>query len=109
MDIAESVFLISADFPKEERFWLQSQIRRCAVSIVSNIAEGAGRFSKNQFKYFLSVSLGSGYELETQLFKFLSSTLYVEWLSTMVSTALLPMQRSQGQSLIIGKYIKYMR
>ena len=60
-------------------------------------------------KDYIEDELNQNIELETQLFKFLSSTLYVEWLSTMVSTALLPMQRSQGQSLIIGKYIRYMR
>jgi four helix bundle protein len=46
---------------------LQSQIRRCVVSIPSNIAEGAGRNSINEFRYFLSIALRSSYELETQL------------------------------------------
>jgi len=67
MNVVEEVYKITADFPKEERFGLLSQIRRCAVSVPSNIAEGAGRVSKNEFKHFLSISLGSSYELETQL------------------------------------------
>lgn len=67
MDLAEIVYQLTSDFPGEERFGLQSQIKRCVVSIVSNIAEGAGRNSKNEFRHFLSISLGSSYELETQL------------------------------------------
>lgn len=67
MDLVEQIYMLTADFPKEEKFGLQSQIRRCAVSIPSNIAEGAGRNSKNEFRHFLSIALGSSYELETQL------------------------------------------
>jgi four helix bundle protein len=67
MDLAEEVYVLTKDFPKEEKFGLQSQVRRCVVSIASNIAEGAGRVSKNEFKQFLSIALGSSYELETQL------------------------------------------
>ncbi len=67
IDLAEDVYLLTKNFPSEEKFGLKSQIQRCVVSISSNIAEGAGRNSKNEFKHFLSVSLGSSYELETQL------------------------------------------
>jgi four helix bundle protein len=67
MDLAEEVYKLTADFPKDEKFGLQSQIKRSVVSIASNIAEGAGRNSKNEFKHFLSIALGSSYELETQL------------------------------------------
>src|SRR6218665_3747041 len=67
MDLAETVYMLTAGFPNEEKFGLQSQIKRSAVSIASNIAEGAGRNSKNEFKHFLSISLGSCYELETQI------------------------------------------
>lgn len=67
MDLAETVYKLTSNFPSEEKFGLQSQIKRCAVSIASNIAEGAGRNSKNEFRHFLSISLGSSYELETQL------------------------------------------
>lgn len=57
----------TADFPKSEIYGLTSQIRRSAVSIPSNIAEGAARDTKKEFNYFLSISLGSLAELETQL------------------------------------------
>ena len=67
MDIAEKTYLLSANFPKEEKFGLTSQIRRSAVSVPSNIAEGAGRTTKGEFKNFLSIANGSSYELLTQL------------------------------------------
>jgi four helix bundle protein len=67
MDLAEGVYAMTKGFPIEERYGLQSQIRRCSVSIASNIAEGAGRNSNKEFKHFLSIALGSSFELETQL------------------------------------------
>jgi len=67
MDITVKTYLLSADFPKEEKFGLTSQIRRSAVSVPSNIAEGAGRNTKGEFKNFLGIASGSSYELFTQL------------------------------------------
>lgn len=67
LEISVSVFEITKGFPKEEMYGLISQMRRCAVSIASNIAEGAGRNSKGEFNYFLGMAVGSSYELETQL------------------------------------------
>ena len=61
------VYEITKSFHKEEQFGLTSQIRRSAVSIPSNIAEGAARRSKNEFRHFLYIALGSAAELETQL------------------------------------------
>ena len=67
IDIVISVYKLSENLPKEEKFGLRSQITRAAVSIPSNIAEGSGRSSQKKFKRFLEVSLGSAFELETQL------------------------------------------
>ena len=67
MDIAEKTYLLSAEFPSEEKFGLISQIRRSAVSVPSNIAEGAGRSTNGEFRNFLSIASGSSYELLTQL------------------------------------------
>ena len=67
MELATEVYRLTAGFPKEEKYGLTSQIRRAAVSIPSNIAEGAGRNSKKEFVQFLAISNGSSYELQTQL------------------------------------------
>ena len=67
MDIAEKTYLLSAQFPSEEKFGLTSQIRRSAVSVPYNIAEGARRSTNGEFKNFLSIASGSSYELLTQL------------------------------------------
>lgn len=67
VDLATDVYRLTADFPKEEKYGLISQIRRSAVSISSNIAEGAGRNSDKEFTHFLGISNGSAYELQTQL------------------------------------------
>ena len=67
MILTKNVYLLTSDLPSEEKFGLISQIRRCAVSIPSNIAEGAGRNNKNEFNQFLGIAMGSCYELETQL------------------------------------------
>ncbi len=61
------IYSITGSFPKEERFGLVSQINRCAVSIPSNIAEGCSRTSQKDFSRFLQISLGSAFELETQI------------------------------------------
>lgn len=63
----KSVYLLIADLPKDEKFGFTTQIKRSAVSIPSNIAEGAGRNSNKEFKHFLSIANGSNYELHTQL------------------------------------------
>ena len=61
------IYQMTANFPVEEKYGLTSQIRRAAVSIASNIAEGAGRNSDREFIHFLAISNGSSYELQTQL------------------------------------------
>jgi len=65
--LATKVYQITSDFPKEEKYGLVSQLRRCVVSIGSNIAGGAGRNTNKDFNRFLSIAYGSSYELETQL------------------------------------------
>ena len=67
MRLAKEAYLVSGDFPQDEKFGLTSQVRRSAVSVPSNIAEGAGRKSDKEFLHFLSMASGSLYELETQL------------------------------------------
>ncbi|HAA21350.1 MAG TPA: diversity-generating retroelement protein bAvd family protein [Cytophagales bacterium] len=67
MDLVEEIYQISSTFPSEEKFGLTSQIRRCSVSIPSNIAEGSGRNSDKEFVQFLKYSVGSAFEVETQL------------------------------------------
>lgn len=67
MELTTLVYLHCSDFPNEEKFGLTSQIKRCAVSIPSNIAEGAGRNSKNEFNQYLGISAGSAFELQTQI------------------------------------------
>ena len=67
MDLVEDVYKLTKMLPSEERYSLTDQLRRAAVSIPSNIAEGQGRKSKKELKQFLSISTGSVFEVETQL------------------------------------------
>ena len=67
MELVKMVYTITKGFPEEEKFGLTSQMRRSAVSIPSNIAEGSGRDSDKEFNHFLFIARGSTYELETQL------------------------------------------
>lgn len=67
MGIVKQVYAIARFLPDEERYGLRSQMTRAAVSIPSNIAEGSSRFSDPDYRRFLEMSLGSSFELETQL------------------------------------------
>lgn len=66
-DIAIKSYRLTAQFPKEEKYSVISQITRAAVSIPSNIAEGSSRTSDKDYNRFIEISLGSSFELETQL------------------------------------------
>ncbi len=67
MQLTVVVYGLTREFPNDERFGLTSQIRRSAVSVPSNIAEGQGRLNVGEFKQFLGIARGSNYELQTQL------------------------------------------
>ena len=66
--LVKEVYQLTDSFPKNQQYGLTSQIQRAAVSIPSNIAEGAGRSSKKEFMQFLDIANGSAFEFETQLF-----------------------------------------
>ncbi len=67
LDLVEQIYKITKQFPKEELYGITNQMRRCAVSIPANIAEGSGRKNKAEFIQFLHIALGSASELETHL------------------------------------------
>lgn len=67
MSLVTETYLITKEFPKEEIFGLTSQIRRCTMSIPSNIAEGFGRGGNKEFLRFLKISLSSLFEYQTQI------------------------------------------
>jgi len=66
-DLAVHVYQITKDFPRAEQYGLTNQMRRAAVSVSSNIAEGQGRGSTNDFRRFLAIAYGSLQEVETQI------------------------------------------
>jgi len=67
IELAVDVYKATSCLPSDEKYGLTSQMKRGSVSIPSNIAEGSGRNTDKDFKNFLSISLGSGFELETQM------------------------------------------
>ena len=67
MELAESVYKVTQEFPANERFGITAQLKRAAVSIPSNIAEGKGRYHRKEFLQFLYGARGSLYETLTQL------------------------------------------
>lgn len=67
MMLATEIYRVTSKFPAEEKFDLVSQMRRCAVSIPSNIAEGSCRSSRKDYRSFVLIAFGSGAELETQI------------------------------------------
>ena len=67
MDVVKEIYKISANFPGDEKYVLTPQLRRAAISVPSNIAEGYGRNATKDYKRFLQISMGSIYELQTQV------------------------------------------
>lgn len=66
-ELVRQVYLVTRVFPKEEQFSLTSQLRRCVISVSSNIAEGCGRQSSKETIHFLHIARGSLFEVETQI------------------------------------------
>jgi len=67
MQLAVSIYRLTQDFPRDELYGLTGQIRRAAVSIPSNIAEGHGRMGTGEYRQFLGIARGSNFELQTQI------------------------------------------
>ena len=110
LELVTKIYKVTALFPDEEKFGLVSQMRRAAVSIPSNIAEGAGRSSGKQFAYFLDVAQGSIAELETQILisrnlRFLSSSQVEPLLHEMgeISRMVLGLKRSLDKGKVKGE------
>jgi four helix bundle protein len=67
IQMASAIYRLSRGFPKEEMYGLTSQIRRSAISVPSNIAEGQGRLTTGEFRQSLGIARGSNFEIQTQL------------------------------------------
>jgi four helix bundle protein len=67
MELTVIVYRLTQKFPREEMFGITSQLRRAAISIASNIAEGQGRLNTREFRQYLGIARGSNYELQTQM------------------------------------------
>jgi len=65
--LCKQIYQFGEQIPKDQKYSLTDQIQRCAISIPSNIAEGAGRGTKKSFAHFIQIAIGSSFELETQL------------------------------------------
>ena len=97
MNLVTSVYQLTNSFPNVERFGLTSQIQRAAVSIPSNIAEGSAKTSNKDFARFLEMSIGSSFELETEL----TIAFNLGYIDNNLFTALVD-KISEIQKMIIG-------
>ena len=99
--LVKDVYLLTKSLPEDEKFGLTSQIKRCVISISSNIAEGSAKDSQKDFARFLQISLGSSFELESHLIL----SLDLEIINTEKTiTCLENIQRLQRR---ISSFIKY--
>ncbi len=95
MELVKEVYVATRHFPKDELYGLTSQLRRAAVSIPSNIAEGCGRNSRNELRHFLGQARGSLAEVETQL----ELARSLGYLDSVAATALLSKAAQLGRML----------
>lgn len=95
--MVKEVYVLTANLPKSEKYNLISQMQSCAVSVMSNIAEGAGRGTDNDFARFLDMALGSSFELESQLIVSADLNYFEESAFKEITTKL-----SEVQRMIIG-------
>ncbi|MCF6212586.1 MAG: four helix bundle protein [Flavobacteriaceae bacterium] len=93
VEITDKVYCALDTFPKKELYALASQMSRAAVSVPSNIAEGASRYSEKDFARFLEYSLGSSFELETQLIIALRRNYIKESQQTIILEELMSLQK----------------
>ncbi len=101
-DLAVRIYEITKNFPKEEIFGITSQLRRAAISISSNLAEGAGRKSKKDFKQFVHIASGSLNEVDSLLY--ISS-----WLNLMSTNLYKELKEHvDREGRLIGGLIKYL-
>jgi four helix bundle protein len=102
-ELAAIIYKLTADYPKAEQFGLVSQMRRCAVSVPSNIAEGCGRQHLKETIQFLNIARGSLFELETQ--SYISKDL--DFISEEQLTNLIEIIENLGK--LINGYIRYQK
>ncbi len=101
--LTKDIYLLTNSLPQDEKFGLISQIRRCVISIASNIAEGAAKDSQKDFLRYLKISLGSSFELESPLIlcvdlEFISKTQMENYLENI--------ERIQKRISSLIKYVK---
>ena len=98
--LVKMVYILTKSFPRDEQFSLTSQVRRCVISVPSNIAEGCGRQSNKDTIHFLHIARGSLFELETQLI--LANDL--EYISSDIKTILEEVERVKK---LLNGFINY--
>ena len=100
--LVSSIYLLTKEFPEEEKYGLTSQIKRAAISVPSNIAEGMGRNSNKETRQFYYIAKGSLYEVETQIYLAIDLEFIQEEKAEQIFT-----QITTVRKLIIG-FIKYL-